>query len=93
MDAERVLDDLLAGLGCEQLRHPGLEVGPLARVLHAGRLHGQQPGRLDLAACVGELELDRLVLGDLLAERLALLGVAEAELERALGDANAARRR
>src|SRR6266850_510624 len=36
---------------------------------------------------VGELELDRLVLGNRLAERLALLGVAQAELERALGDA------
>src|SRR5829696_5369912 len=32
VDAEGVLDDLLAGLGGEQLRHPGLEVRALAGV-------------------------------------------------------------
>src|SRR5688572_33483439 len=38
VDAEGVLDDLLAGLGGEQLRHAGLEVRALAGVLHAGGL-------------------------------------------------------
>ncbi len=74
----------------KQLRHPGLEVGALAGVLHPRRLAGQQAGRLDLGRHVGELELDRLVLGDRLAEGLALLAVAEGQLERALGDADAA---
>jgi hypothetical protein len=69
---------------------PGLEVGALAGVLHARGLQRQQPRGLDLGGHVGELELDRLVLGDRLAERLALLRVAEPELERALGDADAA---
>src|SRR4051794_21139980 len=32
VDAEGVLDDLLARLGREQLRHPGLDVRALARV-------------------------------------------------------------
>src|SRR5438876_1236321 len=35
VDPEGVLDDLLADLGGEQLRHARLEVGPLARVLQA----------------------------------------------------------
>src|SRR5918999_5272028 len=64
VDAEAVLDDLLAGLGGEQLRHPGLEVRALARVLHARGLEREQPRGLHLRGHVGELELDRLVLGD-----------------------------
>src|SRR6476646_6102382 len=90
VDAEALLDALLAGLRGEQLRHPGLEVGALASVLHPRRLAGQQARRLDLGRHVGELELDRLVLGDRLAEGLALLAVAEGQLERPLGDADAA---
>src|SRR2546429_89900 len=43
-------------------------------------------GGVDLRGHVGELELDRLMLGDLLAEGLALLRVAQRQLERALGD-------
>src|SRR4051794_20850359 len=92
VDPEGVLDDLFAGLGREQLRHAGLEVRALARVLHAGRLEGEQPRGLDLRGHVGELELDRLVLGDRLAERLALLAVAQTELQRALRDPDAAGR-
>src|SRR3954452_21652364 len=87
VDAERVLDALLAGLGREQLRHPGLDVRALARVLHARGLEHQQPRRLDLGGHVGELELDRLVLGDRLAERPPLLRVAQPQLQRSLRDA------
>ena len=50
----------------------------------------QQPRRLEPGAHLGELERDRLVLGDRLAERLSLLAVAQRQLERALGDADAA---
>src|ERR687896_1875586 len=92
VDAERVLDDLLAGLRREQLRHAGLEVRALAGVLHPRRLEREQARRLDLGRHVGELELDRLVLGDRLAERLALLAVAQRQLERALGYADSAGR-
>src|SRR4051794_5445641 len=91
VDAERVLDDLLAGLGGEQLRHAGLEVRALAGVLHPRGLEREQAGGLDLGGHVGELELDRLVLRDRLAERRALLRVAQGEFERALADAHAAR--
>src|SRR6476620_4929238 len=90
VDAEALLDALLADLRGEQLRHPGLEVGALAGVLHPRRLAGEEAGGLDLGGHVGELEMDRLVLGDRLAEGLALLAVAEGELEGPLGDADAA---
>src|SRR5881398_2843937 len=58
MDAERVLHDLLAGLGGEQLRHAGLEVGALAGVLQARGLAGEEARGLDLGRHVRELELD-----------------------------------
>src|SRR4051794_30887885 len=90
VDAEGVLHDLLAGLRGEQLRHAGLEVGALAGVLEPRRLAREEPRRLHLGGHVGELELDRLVLGDRLAEGLALLRVAQRQLERALGDPDAA---
>src|SRR5215213_11982122 len=91
MDAERLLHHLLAGLGGEQLRHAGLEVGALPGVLHAGGLQREQPRGLDLRGHVRELELDRLVLRDRLAERLALLRVAQRQLQGALCDAHTAR--
>ena len=53
----------------------------------------QQARGVDLGGHVGELELDRLVLGDRLAERLALLGVFERELQGALRDARRRGRR
>ncbi len=52
----------------------------------------EQPGRLDLGREVGDLGLDRLELGDRLAEGLALLGVGDRLVERALGEADAHRR-
>src|SRR5688572_18547516 len=91
VDAERVLDDLLAGLRGEQLGHAGLEVGALPRVLHPRGLEREQARGLDLRRHVGELELDRLVVRDLAPEGLALLAVAQRELQRALSDAHAAR--
>src|SRR5829696_594768 len=92
VDAERLLHDLLAGLGGEQLGHARLEIRALPRVLHARGLQREQPGGLDLRGHVRQLELDRLVLRDRLAERLALLRVAQRQLEGALGDANSAGR-
>src|SRR5215210_4473886 len=90
VDAKRFLGIRAGGLGGEELRHPRLDVRALARVLHARGLQGEQPGRFEPRSHLGELERDRLVLGDRLAERLALLRVAQGQLERALGDADAA---
>ena len=47
-------------------------------VLEPRRAQREQPRGVDLGRHVGELELDRLVLRDRLAERLALLRVARA---------------
>src|SRR3954465_2557744 len=90
VDAEAFFDTGLAGLRGEKLGHPGLEVGALAGVLHPRRFAGDEAGRLELGRHVGELELDRLVGGDRLAEGFAFLAVAEGELERPLADADAA---
>src|SRR5258708_1624060 len=90
VNAKALLDALLAGLRGEQLRHPSLEIGALAGVLHPRRFAGDETGRLDLGRHVGELELNRLVLGDRLAEGLALLAVAEGQLQRSLRDSDAA---
>src|SRR3954451_11318794 len=54
VDAEAVLDALLAGLGGQELGHARLEVRALARVLHARRLERDQPRGLDLRGHVGE---------------------------------------
>src|ERR1700689_3584743 len=71
----------------EQLRHARLQVRAIARVLQARGALSQQACRFDLRAHVSELELDRLVLCDRLAERPALLRVAQRQLKRALRDA------
>ena len=92
-DAHRLERHLLAGLGGEQLRHAGLEVAALAAVLHGGRPAGEEARRLDLGRHVGELQLDRLVLADRLAEGRPLLRVADRVLEGGLRDADGARRR
>src|SRR6478609_344855 len=86
VDAEAFLDAVLAGLRSQELGHAGLEVGALAGVLHPRRFAGDEAGGLDLGRHVGELELDRLLVGDRLAEGLAFLAVAEGQLQGALGD-------
>ena len=53
-----------------------------------GRGVRQLAGGLDLHAHVGEQELQTLEVADRLPELLALLGVAECVVERALGDAD-----
>src|SRR3954447_1290469 len=90
VDAEAFFDAVLAALRGEELGHPGLEVGALAGVLHPRRFAGDEAGGLELGRHVGELELDRLVLGDRLAEGLPFLAIAEGQLEGALADADAA---
>ena len=85
MDPEGVLDDLRAVLAGEVLRHPGLEVVALAGVLDPRGPDHHLVGGLDLGRHLGQPEQHRLVLGDLLAEGLPLLGVGDAELEGPVG--------
>src|SRR4051794_25445805 len=71
-----------------ELAHRALGVLELVGVAaHPGGAPDQQPGGVDLELHVGQREGDRLVLDDLAAELLALLGVVECELVRGAGDA------
>src|SRR5436190_8746732 len=90
-DAHRLLRAEDAGFRAGELGHRRLEVAALAAVEHSRRALDQLLRTLDLRRHVGELQLDRLVLPDRLAESAALLRVAKRHLERALGDAGAAR--
>ena len=73
--------NLHAHLRGEELRHPRFEVRPLTAILHQRGVQHELAPRLDLGGHVGELELDRLVLRDGLAEGAALLRVTYGILE------------
>ena len=88
-DSVRVLQRRLGG---EKLRHAGLHVAALAAVERRRRIEREQARRAGARRHLAELERDRLMLGDRLAEGLAHLRVLGRELERAFGDADAARR-
>src|SRR3954468_16722911 len=78
-------DGDLAGL---ELAHRALGVLELVAVAaHPRSAPDEQAGGIDLELHVGQREGDRLVLDDLLAELLALLGVVERELVGGAGDA------
>src|SRR4051794_2339383 len=82
MDAHGIHRQLQCCLTCEQLGHAGLDVAPLAGHLALGCAACEQPGRLQPRRHLGELELDRLVLSDRLAERRPQLGVTDRCVER-----------
>src|SRR5664280_1126933 len=97
VDPERVLDVLRAVFAGEVLRHARLEVVAGAGVLELGGLDHHLVGGLGTGGHLSQAEEYALVLGDLLAEGLALLGVLDAELEgpqphpaRTRGDVDAA---
>ena len=79
-------------LGREPLGEAGLARVPLAAVLEPRCLTAQQPARLNTGAHFGDHLLDQLVLADLLAKRLALVGVLERRIEARLGEAHRAGR-
>src|SRR5438477_367721 len=76
----------------EELRLGSGEDVILARVLQSCRAPGQQAGSVDLGRHVREHPLDRLKIGDLLSERLALLGIREGVLETRARDPDRLRR-
>ena len=90
MDAEGILDHLLAVLAGQVLGHAGLEIVARAGVLAPCCHHDHLVRRLDLGGHLGQPELHGLMPGDGLAERLALLGVGDGELEGPQRDAAAA---
>ena len=85
----RVLERRLGG---DVLRHAGFHVAAPALVVGLRGVVGQRDRGFGADRHLGELELDRLMLGDRLAEGLAQLRVAHRFVERRLGDAAAARR-
>ena len=85
-------DDLGGRFGGEQLGHAGFEIAPLAAILLGGGRVDQQPRRFDPRRHVGQLDLNRLVLRDRLAERVALLRILDRLFERGPRDAQPPRR-
>ena len=92
VDAQRLGRVLERGLGGEILRHAGFHVAALAAVEGRGGIERQQPRGAGARRHLAELERDRLMLGDRLAEGVAHLRVVGREPQRAFGDADAARR-
>ena len=85
---DRIFQRRFAG---EIFGHAGLHVAAFAAVEGARRIERQQPRGPRARRHLAELELDRLMLADRLAEGLADLGVFARKLERAFGNADAAR--
>src|SRR3712207_6866679 len=62
VDPEGVLHDLLAGLGGEQLGHPGLEVGSLPRVLQDRKSTRLNSSHANISYAVFCLKKKQLIL-------------------------------
>ena len=92
MDAHRLGGVEHRGLGGEELRHAGFHVATPAGVVGARGGFGEKTGRLEPGRHLRELDLNRLMLADGLAECLADLRVRDALLEAGTGNAAPARR-
>ena len=79
MDAHRFGAVLQRRLGGEVLGHAGLHVAAVAAVEGLRGVERQQPGGAGARRHLADLERDRLVLDDRLAEGLAQLGVVGRE--------------
>ena len=88
VDLHRAVDDPPERLGDERLDHRDLLAVRQAVLDLPGRVQHHQPRRVEVHRAVGEHELQRLVAGELLAERLA-----RQQPLRRRGRARAARRR
>src|SRR5439155_16797177 len=89
VDLDRLLGAADGQAPCLELRLGGGQGELRLAVLEARGLVDEQPAGLDLGAHVGELALDGLELRDRLPERLALAGVGERLVERALREPDA----
>ena len=76
---ERALDGVLGGVPLGEAR---LARVAQALVLEPGRAPDEQPAHLGAGGHLGDHLLDQLVLADLLAERVALVGVARRDASR-----------
>ena len=83
---DRLLRDCAPRPGGEQLRLGALAPCAAGPLLQPGRAVRQQPRGVDLRRHVGELELDRLEVGDPLAELPALQCIGARDVVGGLGD-------
>ena len=91
VDAQRLDRVLQRRLRCEELSHAGLHVAALTTIEGLCCIECQQARRPRPRRHIAELQLDRLVFADRLAEGLAHLGVFGRQRERTLGYADAPR--
>ncbi|MEA3221418.1 MAG: hypothetical protein OZX49_02539 [Immundisolibacter sp.] len=87
---QRPVDDAIDGLGHEHLGHAGLVQGLLAAVQAPGGLPDHQPRGVHFDRRFGYQALHFLVLGEVLAERLAPVDVVHGDVQRPPGDAQPA---
>ena len=84
MHLDRAVDHLAEHPRREELDQRDLDARLVALVDPLRRLHRHQPAGLDVGGRLGDPVLDRLLLGERAAERLALERAGAHELERAL---------
>src|ERR1700741_1959735 len=92
VDLDRVRADRFRHLGSEQLRHRGFLQAGLAGVAQPRGMQVELARGLDLGGHVGEAEVHRLVLDQVLAHALALARVGGGSLERGARHAGCLRR-
>src|SRR5437763_10035954 len=88
MDPHSIELFLDADLGCVELRHSSLHVGPFASVHRSRGPPCQKTGRLDLGRHVGNLELDCLEFTDWPAECMSRTRVRKCAIKTGLCDAD-----
>ena len=85
-DLDRARGGVLGHLRREILGHGGFGDEGQSRVAQSGGVVDQQARGFHFGRHLGELELHALEIGDGLAELLALFGVGDGVIERALGE-------
>src|ERR1043165_4033136 len=83
---DAAIDHLAGDFGRVDLADRGIDLDVLPEIALPGGLIDQQPRGADLDLAVGDHPLDRLIVGELRAERLALLGPIDGEIERGARD-------
>ena len=86
-DLHRTIGGVVRRFRRTELRHRGFERRPLAALARVGSLEHQHPRRIELGCAVCEHPLDRLVVGDRLAERFVLFRMSDRGIEGRLADA------
>src|SRR6186997_18999 len=89
---DAAVDHLAGDFGGVDLANRGIDLDVLSEVALPGGLVDKEPRGAQLDLRVRDHPLDRLLVGELRAEGLAILGPVDRELERSLRDADHSRR-